>query len=399
MPGPRLTTLFRPIPAARKGFTLVQFIALVAIVGLFAVALLRALIREIDVRYVRQERAALKACSEALLRGILRQHFIPDHTSTETGWATTVASETGADPGSIAQNSRRQPRILLIDPGDVFGPGGAMTPPYWQSLDGKVWQDSYNVLPKRARFILTSSVGRPLPNSLSPGLMSAAADFETLWNTAPGASPAISALAGFPPADLVLERLDLSPHILMCTLTTDSIIPTAQGRYLLGTNAPSSVTLQLVDDRPRLFLENTLLTLYHSIDYNNQNLTLDLMRSDSQHVLIRGASFQYQGHVWVSGETGGSMYGGLDLAAVARQFLTSVPNLNAPTNQQQVILNSMINFMRDYVAWKESGNWLNNGYYNQVLSDQQTMLLQMQRIFLGSGNPSYYPFNNIAPCP
>jgi type II secretory pathway pseudopilin PulG len=366
---------------ARRGFTLVQIIALVAIIAIFAVTLLRALIREIDARYVRQERAALTTYSEALQRGIMRNGYIPD----QTGWTTTVASETGADLGSIAQNSRHQPRILLIDPGDLFAPGvipGGL--PYTQGNGGIVWLNPSASRPSRARFILASSVGsRAL--GVSPGLMSTN-DFATLWNTAPGASPAIAALAGFPPADLALERIDLSPHILLLSLTTDSVVQSQEGQYSIGTNT----TLHFVDNQFRLFLENTVVRLYHSQDY------LSPSALDSEHVLIRGAGFQYLGHVWMSSSAEGPVYYGLDLATAARQFLTCVPNLNAPANQQKVILQDMITFMRDYVAWKESGNWQNNSYYSQVLSDQQTMMLQLQNIFMK--NINRYPMNSVAPC-
>lgn len=388
MPGPRPTTLSRPVRAAQEGFTLVQIIALVAIIGIFAVVTLRALIREIDARYVRQERAALKAYSEALQRGILRQGYIPDHTTGGTGWATVVASETGADLGSIAQNSRHQPRILLIDTGDLFGTNGVPLP-YTQGVTGILWLDPYSPTPTHARFMLASSVGSSaLP--ISPGLLSANV-FESLWTNAPGATP----WTGFPPADLILERIDLSPHILMLSLTTDSAHELLRkGRYAIRSSIGVPSPTNFVDNNPRLFLESTVVQLCHSQTTSQTNNS----PLDSEHVLIRDASFYYAGNVWLGGGSG-PMYGGLDLASLAKQFLTCVPNLNAPTNQQQVIVQAMINFMRDYVAWKQSASWQAGALYDQTLSDQQTMLFQMRSIFLSTNNWKCYPVNAIAPCP
>jgi hypothetical protein len=212
-------------------------------------------------------------------------------------------------------------------------------------------------------------------------------DFAELWNTGAGAVPANTNWTGFPPDDLAIERIDLSSRFVMLSLTTQSVVNSEKGQASIGTNI---ALVNLVDDEPRFYLENTVVRLHHSQDYNTPSAL------DSQHILIRGAAFHYANHVWFSGDTGGPKFGGLDLAAVARQFMTCVPNLNAPPNQQAIILQSMINFMKDYVAWKDVGNFSSGAMMDRLIATQQVMMVECQKIF--KKNIGRYPVNGVSAC-
>src|SRR5512133_3865014 len=95
-----------------EGTSLIVMIALVAILSIFAVALLRALLREIDVEVARQEVSTLRAYQQAFQSGILREGYIPHPNN----WALMVATNTGAHTNEVAVNKRGRDRVLMVDP-------------------------------------------------------------------------------------------------------------------------------------------------------------------------------------------------------------------------------------------------------------------------------------------
>lgn len=365
----------------RKAFTLIEVIGLLAIIAIFAAVLLRALVREIDTRYARQERAAVRELAEALQRRILRTGYFPDTSATAQGWAREVSLELGLDEEKVKKNSRGRSRVLLIDPGDVFS---TFSLPYTQTRLGLPMINT----PTRARLILASSTGPELPVFSS---VVGTNEFAAYWALAPGSVPSYSIWNTFPPQDLVFERIDLSQHIHLLTLSTDFRLGGHPGQYNIGTEDINTVRWP-VDNLPRWFLENTVVRLYHSDDSPSRTNALD-----TQHVLIHGEAFQYAGFVWQSGGSGPA-FGGLDLAAIARQFLTCVDNTNAPANQQLTIVKSMINFMSNYVTWKDLYNLAPGTMMDYVTSNQNVMMVEAQRIFLKEGSTIRYPENSVAPC-
>jgi hypothetical protein len=352
-------------------------IALVAILAIFAVALLRALLREIDVEVARQEVSTLKSYQEALQASILREGNIPDPTM----WADMIATNTGAQVLDVLQNKRRQNRILLVDP------SCNISLPYIQGNAGMLVQ------PVNVRMMLVSSLGQAV--FTNNGAVLSPNNFAALWNATEGTAtfPGWAGRA----ADVRLQRLDLTPLFVKLYVTTQPVLP--QGWYAIGTNAPS---VALLDPLPpvRYILQGTVLRLYHA----NGALCGSL---DSTQVMNRRGSFKYENGVWKGDPSGAVMPGGVDLAAVVRAFLDAVPNMNSqaakqgadPALQQRLVVQAMMDYMRNYNTWAD-GNFQDNNLKALLINLQSSLISTVQGLYLYSGNNNnnYYPLNNT-PCP
>ena len=94
------------------------------------------------------------------------------------------------------------------------------------------------------------------------------------------------------------------------------------------------------------------------------------------------------------------MPGGIDLAAVVRGFLDAVPNTQAqdPVNQQRLIVQSMMDYMRNYNTWA-AGNFQDATLKAQLINIQANMISTVQGIYLYNGNNTinHYPVNTT-PC-
>src|SRR5881396_1136137 len=91
----RLRSPFRASPWALRlrSFSLIELIAVLAVIALLAASLVPTLIRQMDRIAGDQESAALKSFGDALNQSIRRNRYIP----SQTDWASTVAT-----PDSVA---------------------------------------------------------------------------------------------------------------------------------------------------------------------------------------------------------------------------------------------------------------------------------------------------------
>lgn len=369
----------RGLRGCQRALSLLELIAVLAVIGIFTAVLLRAIVREIDQRYVRDERAVLKNYSDALVRAILHHSTIP-YTNT---WAETVAVETGADVNRVLWNSRQRRRLLLFDNAGWFS---TVALPYVQNFQGTTTR------PALARLILISSVGGVLPFE---GGLQTSSDFAALWNSAPDVLPAgVSwSWAGFAPDDVLIERIDLTPRFMRLYLATFK--SSALGQFTIGTNTTLYTTTALPIGGS-YFLDNTLVRLYRGLATGQQ--------LDTSHILIRDASYMYENNVWKSSSAAGMMPGGLDIAGAINSFLSAASNLHARSNaaQQRLIIYSMIDYMSNYIVWSKPtmstpafGDAAMKAYLANVV--HPNMVYQVQGLFMKEQSSDYYPWNNI-PC-
>jgi type II secretory pathway pseudopilin PulG len=352
---------------AESGVSLLLMIVIIAIVGIFAVVLLRALLKEIDVEVAREEAATLKTLHQTLQSAIVRDGYIPDHGD----WVQVVAANTGMSTNDVATNKRRRNRILLIDPTSTI------TLPYTQYNTGTLIQ------PANVRMMLVSSTGDSL--SLTGGVTLSAASFTNLWN-------AVEGTTNFPSwagrsDDVKIQRLDLTPSFIKVYLTTQPSPP--EGRFAVGTNTTPSVAVADPTPVARYFLLGTAIRLY------NANGTLD-----STQVLNRRASFKYENGIWKGDPSGAVMPGGIDLAAVVRAFLDSTPNMRARygADQQRLVVLAIMEYLRNYNTWA-GGNFTDVNLKNYLINFVQPgMRTNIQGLFLKEGSLDFYP-QNTSTCP
>ncbi|HEY5912571.1 MAG TPA: type II secretion system protein [Verrucomicrobiae bacterium] len=383
-PGLRPGTLAPRRRRMASGMTLIEIICVVAILGIFAVVLLRALVREIDYDVSREERGLLRSYNESLKLGIRRNGYIP----SQNEWAELVAGQTGADLASVAQNRRHQERRLLIDNSGWLN---TVTLPWVQTQAGT------SIIPTNARVMIVSSLGKALP-ALLPAGPTAPAVFDPLWNGTNNFAAGAWAGWGGQATDVLVEPVNLTSLFVALYIVTAG--NDVAGWYTIGTNttllaAPNQLLSQPYD--PRYLLAGTSVNLCHAWPSN----TLDSIQ-----ILNKDSSFIYERGVWKSSAAGGILPGGVDIAAVVNAFLKAPYNENAqnktpyPEVQQYLTVAAMMDYMSNYIVWAKGStsttNFGDNNLYLYLRNNlQPNMMTTIQGLFMGVS--SYYPTNSI-PC-
>jgi prepilin-type N-terminal cleavage/methylation domain-containing protein len=356
----------------RRGMTLIELLGVLAIISIFAVVLLRAVLRELDSSYVREETATLKSFASALRNNVTRNGSIPN----QINWMTNLALEKGVDVSSVTQNSRQRQRFFLIDTSGWFTNGL----PYVQSRTG------LSQRPLNARLMIVSSVGGPaLP--LSSGTLGAA-DFETLWTNTVYTTGVWAGWNGRP-EDVIKELIDLTPLFVQAGFVTTSSATTL-GPYQAGDDTNMMYALKSSSPVNAYYLQNTVIRLYDVLSGTTY--------LDATHVLTDDVSFRFEAGIWKSGSVGSATPGGMDLAGAASSFLRAPYNMQAQNGaaQQKLIVESMINYMSNYVNW--SANFADAGLKQNTSFAFTNMLTKVQEIFLKIGTVEHYPVNTT-PCP
>jgi type II secretory pathway pseudopilin PulG len=359
-------------------------IAVLAVLAILAAALVPLFIRQMDKVAGDQESAVLKSFGHALQQSIMRHRYIPG----DADWASRVATELGVDAASVTNSPRNQPRFFLIDQNLSIGGGGL---PYTQTSDGATGVTN-------ARVMLVSSIGRALPASIVSGVTSSN-DFNAIWNwnDAGGALPGSSfAWTSWPNSDdLRVERVDLSPLFVLLQLTC-GLSSRCCPHYSIDTNNWVDVSNGWTNaplDLPGYFIQNSILYLYN----DPAHPTPDGGYLDSQQILIRNNSFTYDQNTWRGSIGGEAFLAGLDIASVVNRYLAAYPNVRAQngTNQQMVVVQSMMTFMDRYDDWANAGFPTNSGAasYVAVVNAQAAMKAAVQDQYLkGPGqNPKEVP--------
>lgn len=179
----------------RLAFSLIEMIAIMALLAIVASATVPMLVKQADDVAESTEVANLKVIAEAFRGAVAQTRSIPDPAQ----WATFVASKVGLPVSSVRTNARGNARVFLVDPALRIGAVSPANLPYQQGTS------AYPVT--NPRFLIVSSLSTPLP-ALSQS------DFNTLWGNPEGTIPAgwtSWQQAGGTGHDLKVARIDLTP--------------------------------------------------------------------------------------------------------------------------------------------------------------------------------------------
>ncbi|MCZ7638792.1 MAG: type II secretion system GspH family protein [Verrucomicrobia bacterium] len=161
------------------GFSLLGVIGVMAVMAILAMALLPTELGQIDAAARQKETEAL-----SVMVGGLRNHILDTRSLPASGTVfTNIAQAIGWQLASVQTNPRGNPRVYLVDPALRLGTNTVATLPFVQPFLGVT-----NV--EGGRVMLVSSLGRPLPTSVTAPGTNAAAVFEMLWNAGEQVAPA-----------------------------------------------------------------------------------------------------------------------------------------------------------------------------------------------------------------
>jgi type II secretory pathway pseudopilin PulG len=372
----------------KGGFTLIEVIGILAVLTILATIMVSSTPKQLDRLASDLERTNMVNYANALQKSILRTRYIPG----TNGLIQAIATELGMDIKDVGTNARSNARFFLIDPDFQFYtnrnlatilPSGQG---WQQNNDGAflvppaaVYGAGSNLPPFHARVILVSSLGPALANSL--GSVSKG-DFVSIWNAPDGVVPGIPAFSGWTGTgeDLKVQRIDLGGlfvHVILFNYNAPAT--TNVGRFSIDHDRVGSVISIVPNGNfgvDTYFLKGTMLSLYKS---TNVGGTLD-----SDQILSRDTSFDYVQDVWRSSinlgegiDPNAAMFGNA-LWATAQAFMSTGYNTNAVANMTPPrVVNSMANFMTNYVNWANAGFPLSGAVYAAAKSAQNVMITNM----------------------
>jgi prepilin-type N-terminal cleavage/methylation domain-containing protein len=335
------------LPAVARrgdGFTLIEMVAVLAVIMILASLVFSVTVRQLDQIAARKEDATLARLADALTRSIQRTRSIP----AASNWVAAVATELGADQTSVGVNERNNTRILWVDPRLQIGVNGGRLP-YQQTAAGSVVTNGSGEIipPVNPRLILLSSLGPPFPVTVATGDL-VATDFDALWDAPPETLPAVGPWSGWGGLgrDLRVRRLHLGP--LFVRLMLHNHASPGPGRYVIDGQATN-----IVPNTPlgvnAFFIKGTVLDL---LTHTN---TLD-----ARQILARDCNFVYNLGTWR-----GTLFAPPPITPpvmeyLAELFYRSPRNLNAggtPPVTPAAVLDAMEAYMTAYRNWAALGTW------------------------------------------
>ena len=250
----------------QAGYSLIEICGVLLIMALLAAALIPSVIRQLDEAARTKEATDSSAIAAGLRSAILRNQFIPDHTT----WASFVAEELAQAAGNVSTNQRGFARALLINPNLSLPRSGALGLPYTQGSAG-ISQ------PTNATVILLGSTRGALP--LASGVPSAA-DFTALWNTPKGQKPTTATWNSYtsPGDDLQIQRINL--ETLFSRLILSNPTTNTPPSFNITTNSLITLTTNLTPWL-RYYLAGTVFGLY---DTNTSLVGREVLQEDTYRI-------------------------------------------------------------------------------------------------------------------
>jgi len=341
----------------RRAFTLLELIVTLAIIAAILTALVVSFIKRLDRIASEKEHAAMKSIGAAFKESVRRARYVPN----ESEWATMVAGQLGWQLSRVTVNERFGPRIFLIDPTMQIGTNSGSGPllPYSQPVGGSRVTSGTNIVrPINPRFMVVSSIGKPLPSGLVSGLAatSGAASFTNLWSTPEGAVP--SAWSGTynwsKGADLKIERIDLSDLFLQITFANVDTNATHLARFGADESALATMATPsagFATEFKGYYIRGSELKLVKDIESAGNVL-------EYSEVLYTNQEFTFELGSWQ-----GKPFLGRTVAANGKVLQRAMDLfMKAPLNPyrkggatQQGVHDAMTAYMTAFIAWRDAG--------------------------------------------
>lgn len=368
-------------PPVRAGFTLLEMVAVLTVVMILACLVFSSALSDTTQQAIQQETASLQSFGDALHQSVLRNGAIP----AATNWATTIATELGADTGTVLTNACQNARVFVVDPNFQVGTNGSGLP-YTQSNAGSVVTTNGNTVipPINPRMMILSTLGASFPGALASTVQSGT-NFDAIWTVPAGKLPKRSALANWGGAtnDLRVQRITLSGSFVRLLLF--NYASADAGRY--ATHSPVNPAVVASNVPPAgvvaYFIQGTALQLY-----NGSGIP------DSEQILNRDQTFVYDQGIW-RGSTSlnpsnslADVYSGAVFAQTLSLFASSPANLNATGGATPAsVVSAVSNYLSAYNLWAAAG-FPSSGATNSAVktagTQMQTAMQQLAATF-GTG--------------
>jgi prepilin-type N-terminal cleavage/methylation domain-containing protein len=330
---------------ARRGFTLIEFIGVLAIIAILAAVIAPVAIRRMDQTARDRDAAELAGMANALQKAILRTGQIPGSNTL----VTFLAGELAVTSNKVALGVRGVPRRFLIDPNFWITNGL----PFTQSAAPNGTGTNINgvdVPGQNLRVMFISSLAMALPAPI---------DFNTAWATADGAVPMGWTWSGRA-EDLKIQRVDLTP--LFHRVILNPIDTNYFGGFAIESASAVSVTNRITNILANAwYLKNTVLRLY---DTNSSTATNTL---EIKTIVQRDASYVFESKSW-RGQFSGwgtnsiSIEGTTDppssaFTGLANSFTNQNPNVSSGNGQATTVgvMNKFYAYMMSYNLWVKQG--------------------------------------------
>lgn len=254
-----------------RGFSLLELIAVMAIMAIFAGALAPSVFRAIDEGVAVAEEASLEAMSASLEAYVLDNKRVPSRTTSD--WAAAIADYMGVPQSRVEQNERNFARGVYFDPRFLTTTDTAF-PGFTQSL-------GLTTAPNSPRVMIVSNL-----SANAPAAPTTHAAFDDIWHQT--GSPSI-----VESKTLKIERLNLRDLWHRVLLTNDNV---AASGFRLETGSQGSVpgASGTPGSETRWVIEGTRLGLFAHTYPSGSLLTELIARSElSYHYALDGAVWRW----------------------------------------------------------------------------------------------------------
>lgn len=266
---PSPTLLTQPPAAPRAGFTLIEFVAVLAILSIGAAFVASSMVGRLK-RATRQSDAiSITTMTDAVRTRVLRTQVIPSAAEIPQ----TIADELSLPLSRVQASLAGFQRVFLSDPSLQIGSptGTVFSLPYQQSVRG-------SIQPASARILMISSLASPIPVSAPASL----ATFTSLWSHAAGTIPSSWTSWRGDAEDLRMGRLDLRG--LFHRVVFNNLDPINAATYSLGATT-NSLTLAVGQRLEAYLLTDSALNL-HLADSSVQ--AREFLRADTSYIFENG---------------------------------------------------------------------------------------------------------------
>ena len=332
----------------RAAFTLVELIGVVAVICILALAVLPALLKQLDDTARAQEIATLKRLGNGLQSYVLTTRIIPGTNTI----ATDLAGQLGWSVSEVRTNLRGSSRVFLMDPNTRIGTNRSL--PYIQT---NILVANLPTNQPTNRFMIITSMrgGGVLPTSVTAGGATNSAAFQQIWESDDGVQPS-GWTGGGDWSTILVERVDLRNLFVQVILNSSA---TNNGEFSVD-DPNDHLTLPRIPFTTYL-LQGTMLGLHT----NGGALQLMQVVQGSSQLTNRQPYYPCPSFVFEKGAWRGKLFmttdaqkrTGVDLQGAYEVFMSGALRSNAGGVTQSTLTWNLYNFMSNYVNWAAGGTF------------------------------------------